>query len=359
MTGTSMDGLDAALVRIEGAGLTMRATLLDSVTASLESVRERLSRLAAGEAMTVERVVDLNHRYSQLHVSAVQRLLGQRRADLVVVHGQTVFHRPPLSWQMISAPLIAHAIGAPVVFDLRAADLAAGGQGAPITPLADWIVYAHDAKSRTIVNLGGFANYTQLPARSASASGMSGIRAGDICVCNLLLNRLADQFLGRSFDDRGVVARSGRPIARLEALVREGLEEQSRSGRSLGTGDDDLMHSVLDRQRSDEPQDHAPEDVLCSVVHALARVIAAAVSGADEVVLAGGGARHEYLVERIEAEAGRPCMLSSKLGVPVEFREAMEMAVLGALSQDRIPITLPQVTGVREPAPRAGVWVYP
>ncbi len=359
MTGTSMDGLDAALVRLEGAGLTMRATLIESITASLDPVKERLSRLASGEAMTVERIVDLNHRYSQLHVSAVQRLLGQRRADLVVVHGQTVFHRPPLSWQMISAPLIAQALAAPVVFDLRAADLAAGGQGAPITPLADWIVFAHDARSRAIVNLGGFANYTHLPARSVGASGVSVIRAGDICVCNLMLNRLAEQLLGRSFDDRGGVARSGRPIPRLEALVREGLEAQSRSGRSLGTGDDDLMRSVLGRQHGEALLDHAPEDVLCSAVHALAQVIAAAVSAADEVVLAGGGARHEYLVERIEAEAGRPCMLSGALGVPVECREAMEMAVLGALCQDRIPITLPLVTGVEQPAPLAGVWVFP
>ena len=114
----------------------------------------------------------------------------EARADLVVAHGQTVFHAPPASWQLLNAAPIARAVRAPVVFDLRQADLAAGGQGAPITPLADWIMLrAHGpaAAGRAIVNLGGFCNVTILP----SGAGPEGVRGMDVCPCNHLLDGVA------------------------------------------------------------------------------------------------------------------------------------------------------------------------
>ncbi len=139
-----------------------------------------------------------------LHVEAV-RALGCERLDLVVAHGQTVYHAPPLSWQLCAPGPIAHALQVPVLCDLRSADIAAGGQGAPITPIADHILFRHAREARAVVNLGGFCNITTLPAGDDATR----VRGGDVCACN--------QVAGRHR------ARAGRPptTATAPGLLRE------------------------------------------------------------------------------------------------------------------------------------------
>src|SRR5690349_11659226 len=132
MTGTSIDALDASLVEIDGHGLAMRAKPVRNLTRDLGDLAPRLRALAEQQPMTAGQIAAIARDFALLHASAILELLAGEKADLICVHGQTVFHQPPLSWQLMQPAPIAQAVGCPVVYDLRQADLAAGGQGAPI-----------------------------------------------------------------------------------------------------------------------------------------------------------------------------------------------------------------------------------
>ncbi len=367
MTGTSIDALDAALVRVTGVGPAMSARFLRAVSVPLndgaDPLAPRLRALAEQRAIAARDIAALARDFALLHVSAIRQLLaqaGDAPPDLIAVHGQTVFHAPPLSWQLMHPAPIAHALRVPVVFDLRAADLAAGGQGAPITPIADFILFRSAAEPRTIVNLGGFCNITVLPAVAegggAESAALDHITGADVCPCNHLLDAVARRCLNSPYDPDGRHAAAGRAdSAALDDLAQR-LAHIARSGRSLGTGDE--LTAWIDG--------HAPRlagsDLSATACAAIARTIVAAAAPAPgtRLVLAGGSTRNLALVGAIRAAhaAGQVC-LSDELGTPGAYREAAAMAVLGALCQDRVPITLARVTRVQAPAPIAGHWVLP
>lgn len=365
MSGTSLDAVDAALVAVDGAGLEMTASVLACATRPLDNLADPLRQLAARQPMSADQIATLSRELALHHIATVRDLAGHETADLVAVHGQTVYHAPPASWQLLTAAPIAQAFGVPVVFDLRAADLAAGGQGAPITPLADWVLFRHRDESRAILNLGGFANYTLVPACSAQGeqaarSATDGIRGGDICACNQLLDAIARAVFDQPFDAGGERAAAGRVQSALCESLRELLEAQATANRSLGTGDE--LESWIRQHRGK----HRGADLARSACAAVAMVIAgrldriaAGHSGQriDRILAAGGGVKNATLLAELRQHVRPRVDLSDELGVPAIHREAAAMAVLGALCQDGVPITLPQVTGVGRPAPIAGVWV--
>jgi anhydro-N-acetylmuramic acid kinase len=176
MTGTSLDGIDLALVEVTGTGLGMSARFARGLSAPLGPAADSLRALAAQEPMTAGQVARLSLQFAAAHAQALTDLLGGERSDLVCIHGQTVFHAPPASWQLLNPFPIARAASAPVVYDLRQADLAAGGQGAPITPIADFVLFRHAQESRAVVNLGGFCNVTLLPRRTRRGAGPRCVR---------------------------------------------------------------------------------------------------------------------------------------------------------------------------------------
>lgn len=187
------------------------------------------------------------------------------------------------------------------------------------------------------MNLGGFCNITRLPP---SADGPAGIKGADICPCNHLLDASARQALGKPFDADGSGARAG-TVSEPEALALATLLARAEaSGRSLGTGDE-----ATDWLRTCHLP---PADLLATVAHAIGFHIgrAATRAGHERVVLAGGGSRNVALTAAIRAGAASAQVFSSaEVGIPVEARESMEMAILGLLALDRTPITLPAVTG--------------
>lgn len=354
MTGTSLDALDVALVEITGAGLELRAAPRGFHSAPLGDLAAPLRALADGSPCSAGEIAHLAQAFALLHVKALRVLLGAARPDLIVVHGQTVFHDPPASWQLLCPTPIALALRAPVVFDLRAADLALGGQGAPITPLADLLLFHHPSERRAIVNLGGYCNVTWLPAcATPNAAALAAVRGGDVCACNQLLDALARSLLGRPFDGEGAAAAGGQIHAPAFDDLLARLGQQASAGRSLGAGDD--LADWITGWRGQAP----PADILRTACEAVGRTIGERVRDVERVALAGGSTRNGPLRVAITRHAGVPVGLTDDFGVPMLQREAIGMAVLGALCQDRVPITLPQVTHVPPPAPVAGCWVYP
>jgi 1,6-anhydro-N-acetylmuramate kinase len=346
MTGTSIDGIDAALVEIDGTGLAMKPTFLRGVSRDLGPVRDPLRCLAEQQPMTAGDIAGAMHAFAHVHIDAIRDLLKGEACDLICVHGQTVFHRPPASWQLMQPAPIAREFGVPVVFDLRAMDLAAGGQGAPITPIADWVLFRSSVNT-AIVNLGGFCNITFLPAGCTPSE----VRGMDVCPCNNLLDAIARRLMGMPFDADGARAASG--TVHDEALEDlEGILASMR-GRSLGTGDE--TGEWISRWRAHV----SPENLAATACEAIAARIGSATPESSELYLAGGGARHRTLASAIASAATATVKPAASQNIPGEYREAVCFAILGALCQDRIPITLPQVTNAPSPAPLSGAWIMP
>jgi 1,6-anhydro-N-acetylmuramate kinase len=356
MTGTSLDGIDAASVDVVGRGRGLRVTRIEHRAGELGTAADLLRRLAAGQPATAGQIAAAALAFGHAHADLAHDLAarGDRPIALVAAHGQTVHHNPPASWQLLNPWPIAARLGCPVVTDLRGADLAAGGQGAPITPLSDWLMFRDDAVDRVVVNLGGFCNVTTLPA----GRGPDAVRGGDVCVCNQLLDAAARRLLGRPYDPEGRAASRGTPDPAGDALT-DRLTDQHRQGRSLGSGDE--MFDWLD----DHAGRLAPDDLLATLARAVGTAIGRAierVAPGAEVLLAGGGARHAGVVAAMRAAVGRAVATTEAWGVAIDAREAAAMAVLGVVAMDGEPITLPGVTGAGradQPVPSAGLWIQP
>lgn len=348
MSGTSLDAIDVALLDVQGEGLAMHTELVSETRRPLGGeLAAGLRALADQQPLDARTIATLARDLALLHVDALIELKHGKVIDLVAVHGQTVLHAPPLSWQLVNPAVIAHGLGVPVVHDLRAADLACGGQGAPLTPVADLILFSHGNERRSVVNLGGFCNLTRLPTNRDAAR----VHGTDVCACNQVLDAVARAKLGAAYDRDGRAAWQGSPDEdAVQDLVRL-LRAQHKAGRSLGTGD----------ELTGWMADHAavpPADLARSACAAIATVIAEAARPADRLIIAGGGVRNRALVHELKGRAEAPVDMSDGHGVPATLREAMGWAVLGALCQDRVPVSLPQVTGV-ERAPIAGCWTLP
>lgn len=358
MSGTSCDGLDAALVEIIGNGMNLTARPLKCASLAFGDTGESLRKLADQMPLAAGIIADIALEFSLTHLELLRDLIGNERVDLVVVHGQTVYHAPPLSWQLLNPSPIAHGLGLPVLFDLRAADLARGGQGAPITPLADFFLFRDHRERRCIVNLGGFCNITTIsnwpsgePLEQAAPHWVAAVKGKDVCVCNQLLDRIARECLNEPYDRDGVHAAEG--IAHPEALVELNrmLNLQSEQTRSLGTGDE--MTGWLNRWK----MMLKPEDLARTACAGIASMVSGK-GPLDRRILAGGGVKNRALVEEIKLRSHKPVSLTDDFGVPASHREAIAMAILGALCWDRVPITLPGVTGAIEQFV-SGCWVLP
>lgn len=347
MTGTSLDGLDMVAVRILGEGLEMTCEALGAESAPLGDLAGPLRALASGVAMPAHEIASLALRFGELHAQ-VAALLSQHvnGCDLCCAHGQTITHDPPVSWQLLNPWPIAEALDCPVVTDLRGADLACGGQGAPITPLADWVLFRDASEDRVIVNLGGFCNCTRLPAGGDPDS----VEGFDVCACNQVIDAAARAGIDAPYDGGGTAALNGTiNSAALEELL-EALGRQSEAGRSLGTGDEAKHWIEHWRNRL------IGDDLCATSVEGVARTIVGAVGASSSVYLAGGGVHNAALVRSLQRHLGREVGTTESIGVPPESREAACFAILGALASDGVQITLPSVTGASGSL-RAGVWI--
>ena len=348
MSGTSIDALDCAVIRVRHYGLRMHVELAATSTVPLGKCAGGLRRLAEQQPMTAGEIATLANDFSALHLEALKPLHERHKLELICVHGQTVFHQPPISWQLFQPAPLAQGLGVPVVCDLRAADLANGGQGAPLTPLADFILLRHPREHRVVVNLGGFCNLTHMPG----GDDIDRISGGDLCACNQVLDAVARAVLDASFDRDGEAAMAGTIDERACSNLVQRLTRQSKAKRSLGTGDEGS--DWVERFRDKLP----PADLAASACAAVATVIAKALAGADRAILAGGGLRNRRLIHELTARAGIAVDSSEHYHVPPAYREAIGWAVLGALCQDRHHVALPQVTSAERTA-IAGLWALP
>jgi 1,6-anhydro-N-acetylmuramate kinase len=354
MTGTSIDGdLDAALVEIHGHGLGMEARFVTGLSHPLGALTGDLRRVASQEPLPAGELARIARAFGEAHADALAELCATAgvQPDLAVLHGQTVFHAPPLTWQLLDPWPVAVRLGCGVRYDLRGANTASGGQGAPITPLADWILLGGDDDA-VVMNLGGFINATFVPRRR---HGASDIRGFDACACNHLLDRVARLRLGAAFDRDGAAAVRGtcaHDIARRISLAIAPESIRPSGRRSLGTGDE---ADRLVEWTAALPPDDACRTVVEAIADAAARVLAAEVPAhCPRILVAGGSARNRALTDALARRTGAVVRTTAEShGLPVHMREPTEIAILGALADDGVRYSLPQVTGARSAVPES------
>lgn len=383
MTGTSLDGLDVALTEITGTGLDMKAEFVGMVSRPLGDLADQLRHFAEGNPAPPIDYLRAARRLGELHAEAVEELVEEHvtnedrsprtairglphpSLDFVVAHGQTIWHAPRddvgrLSWQLFDPWPIVQRLNVPVCYDLRQADLIAGGEGAPITPIADRVLFAKADKPRMVVNLGGICNITSLPG-----DPRVDIEAADLCPCNILIDGLVQElYPGKRYDEDGSIAAFGTAWDGFHKVVN--THPKSDGMLFSGTlGREDFGRDWIQGLRRAVPAELTPQDILASAVEVIAGHISYANQSyhEEEVILAGGGAKNSYLRHRIRELAFQPSGVYAcdEIGIPCEAREAVCFAVLGALSQDGVPITLPQVTGAKASGGPgvAGVWARP
>ena len=380
MSGTSAYGIDAALVEIEGEGRAVRVNLLGFICAPHSpEMRKAILDLCDPATGTVPDLCALDFALGQSFADAavqVAREAGVTMKDVVAIasHGQTVWHQPEPrtigealavgTIQIGSPAVIAARTGCRVVSDFRAADMAAGGQGAPLVPYFDWAVLTSETESRAALNIGGIANVTYLP----SSGEPEGVIAFDTGPGNMLIDALADHYSSgqERFDRDGVVAAAGSWNPQLGNFLLAhpyfGIVPPKSTGREVFGGK--YAADVLMRATAMEL---SAEDALATVTELTARTIADAVHrwlpDVERVIVGGGGRRNRTLMAALR-ELIHPAILSTQdeLGIPGDAKEAMAFALLAYETLHGRPSNVPSATGARErvvlgsitPPPRGG-----
>jgi anhydro-N-acetylmuramic acid kinase len=370
MSGTSADGINVALVRIQGRGFRCRLELLAHYQFPYPAnVRRAVLAAMNARSASVADLSRINFILGELYADAVR--IAQRRArlecELVGCHGQTLYHqgnpalflgrRVACTWQTGDAATIAAKLGVPVVSDFRPADMAAGGKGAPLVPFLDYVLYRHRRYGRIVQNLGGIGNLTAIPPRALPEN----VVAFDTGPGNMVIDAVTEHLFDRPYDRNGRLAARGEPIERvLQQLLRHPFFRQKppkTAGREqFGR---EFVHELIRLcRRADE------NDIVATATALTARSIGIAVCRFvlplvdpplrfREFVVSGGGTKNATLM-RIIREDLAPLKMrvrtSDEFGLPADAKEAVAFALLAYQTWRRMPSNVPSATGAERPA---------
>ncbi|MGC9158833.1 MAG: anhydro-N-acetylmuramic acid kinase [Terracidiphilus sp.] len=369
MSGTSADGIDVAAVEIAPGGERPRLALVAHEGFAFPAALRR-AVLAAMNADSIRTaaLARLHWRLGMAYAEAVKATVARHRIrlDLIGCHGQTVYHQPraaayagrrfACTWQLGETALIAASAGVPVVSNFRPADLVAGGQGAPLVPLLDYVLFAHRRRGRVLQNIGGIANLTAIPAGASQQA----VIAFDTGPGNMVIDSLAQQLFGRRFDRDGGLAAQGVVLAPVVAKALANPYFQLKPPRTAGREQFGRAYAekFLAACRHLSPRG---EDALATATALTAETIAqsykvfvrrAMKDAAVDYIVSGGGARNRTLMAMLGARLGPlGCELatSEPFGLPAESKEAAAFALLAWQSWHHRPGNLPRATGAARP----------
>jgi anhydro-N-acetylmuramic acid kinase len=358
MSGTSLDGISAAAVRItdrDGGGADVQLIAFTE-TPYVPAQRERLARaMTGGTADEYCRLAfDLGAWFADATVQVIAEA-GVTRDEIRAIgcHGQTLWHAPPHStWQFGESAVIAERLGIDVVSDFRVRDVAAGGQGAPLVPIADALLFSSPTAWRALQNIGGIGNVTVVPPNG----DLTGVRAFDtgpgVAVIDAVVRTLEPSL---AFDVDGALAAAGTPVEPVvDALLLDPYfqaEPPKSTGRELFTPA--YVEALIDRCRAAGGQ--ATADIVATATLLTARSIADAyarfiVEPVGEVLVSGGGARNPTLMRMLASELhARGLPAPASLGAEADAKEAMAFALLAHLHVTGVAGNVATATGARGP----------
>lgn len=369
MSGTSADGIDVAICRISPTTSTPRIKVLGHF-ATKYPAKLRAAVLAAMDAhnTTTAELSRLNWRLGSIYADAIESAVREIgiKPQLIACHGQTLYHQGSPSnylgapirctWQTGEASVIAERLRVPVVSDFRPADMAAGGQAAPLVPMFDFCVFRDAKKSRLLLNLGGIANLTVL----AAACRAEDVLAFDTGPANMLIDACMQRLFGRSFDRNGAVAARGRILPKtlasfLHTKYFSAPPPKSCGREEFGEAFVDKFIAACKRERA------TSEDIIATATALTAKTIAAAYSNfckphlarlapnaKIELIAAGGGAHNATLMRMLAVELTSTNIRVKSIestGIAAAAKEATAFALLGWLTWHGLPDNLPSATG--------------
>jgi anhydro-N-acetylmuramic acid kinase len=368
MSGTSADAIDVALAHISGAAPHLKAKLLKHTSIKFPSpLRKEILHVAEQQAISAGGLSQLNFRlgeaFAEAALTACRRFrIAPKKIALIGSHGQTIFHegrpvqylgRPTASTLQIGEPsILAARTGITTVADFRPADIAQGGQGAPLVPYADYLLYRHERFGRLSLNLGGIANITVIPAGAEPGQ----ILAFDTGPANMLIDALVAHFTHnrQRYDKDACLAQQGRANpALLNELMRDPylkLAPPKSTGREYYGRT--YLHKFLAAGRHHKAK---PNDLIraatiftaLSVVDALNRFVLPKTE-IHQLIVSGGGAQNPLISGQISAALPRIQIVpSSELGVPEDAKEAFAFALLAYETFHQRPSNVPSATGAR------------
>ncbi len=371
MSGTSADGIDVALVRIEGHGARCRLELLAHHQVAYAPKVRRAVLDTMNATASVADSSRLNFLLGELCADAIET--AQRRSglqcELVGCHGQTIYHqgeaaafmgrKVACTWQIGEGAVIAARLGVPVVSDFRPADMAAGGKGAPLVPFLDFVLFRH-RWGRVVQNIGGIANLTAIPA----AAELRDVIAFDTGPGNMVIDAVAQELFDQPFDRGGKLAGKGKPIDSIvNILLRDRFFHQhppKTAGREQFGGE--FVAKFLRLCRGKDRHDviaTATALTAHSISEAIGRFVLPLeslkpVQGAfRELIASGGGTKNATLMRMITEELSElkiKVRTSDELGLPSQAKEAVAFALLAYETWHRQPSNVPSATGAKRPA---------
>ncbi len=373
MSGTSADGADVALCRIAPSARGEQPPRI-KVLAHRAFPYDRKLRAAVLASMdaqntTTAKLARLSWRLGEFYANSVAAVIAEEKLkpQLVACHGQTVFHQgaaapylgSPLrcTWQIGEASLLAEKLRLPVVSDFRPADLAAGGQGAPLVPMFDFCAFQHASKNRLLLNLGGIANFSAIPAGASTDD----VLAFDIGPANMVVDACMTRLYGKRFDADGRTASRGKVLDEVINQFAAAPYFSQQPPKSCGR--EEFGEAFVDRFVSAcEQQGARKQDVIATATAFTTATILdayrrfcwphlgqrAPLARATELFVAGGGARNATLMQALTAEfakLGVKVSTTEQAGFPVEAKEAAAFALLGWLTWHGLPGNVPSATG--------------
>jgi anhydro-N-acetylmuramic acid kinase len=356
MSGTSVDGIDAALCEIEGAGADAKVNLVDfRFTPYTDDQRRSIHALFSGDAAAL---CQGSFQLGEWLAAAARDVAGTQPVDLIGSHGQTVWHQPPSlragtpsTLQLGEPAVIAARTGVITVADFRVADVALGGEGAPLVPYADWVLFRRPGRTRALQNIGGIANVALVGDDPAQ------LFAFDNGPGNMMIDALAPAATSGADN----IDRDGQYSARgtVQADLLQALldDDYLRQAPPKSTGRE-RYGAPATRAWAERHRDRAPLDLLATAVAFTAQAIADSYrrfvlprATVDEVLVSGGGAHNRTLMaELARALAPLPVHALAEGGVGADAKEAVAFALLAVATIHALPANVPSVTGAARPA---------
>ena len=362
MSGTIVDGIDAAIAEIEGSGTGMKMRQIDFITVPFpEGFKELVIRNSLTGTSDVADIARLNFLIAQLYADAVRRLCNHagvktQDVDLIGSHGQTIHHLPraermfgkdvSATLQIGDPSVLAKLTGIATVGDFRVGDIALGGQGAPLVPYFDYILFRSNEKSRSLLNIGGISNITYLP----KGCGTQDVLAFDTGPGNMIVDRLMKKMFNKDFDEGGAIAIAGTIQGDMIDWLMTDTFVRMAPPKSTGREryGDPFVTSLLEKYGG-----RRIEDIIATVseftavsVYTNYLLFLKTKGGIDELFVSGGGAHNRYILDSLRNHFGGVSVAAAEdIGISSDAKEALCFAVLANELISGNPANLPSVTG--------------
>lgn len=364
MSGTSLDGIDVALVHIDGSGVDSKVELIHFTTVPFcNDMKNDIQQALSIENSNVQLICSLNFKLGLRFANAVKEVCKEanfplRQLDLIGSHGQTIYHQPqqdggmiPSTLQIGEPAIIAYETNTTVISNFRTMDMAAGGQGAPLVPYSEIILYRHQTKNRLLQNIGGIGNVTVIPSQLSEKS----VIAFDTGPGNVVMDEVCQRLFQLSYDQNGNIAKQGVVVEEVLTYCMNHPFLKMNPPKSTGREQfgEEFVSELLKWFEK-----HSKENILTTVTRFTASSIVYHYKEfilpyyeIDEVILGGGGSYNDTLVEMIRhglKEEKCALFLQEDIGYSSEAKEAIAFAILANETYHRNPSNVPSATGAKE-----------